>query len=110
MKHQDVTNKPGENAIFMVFGLNAGDEPVDKVKDLCGSFAAFVKSMRNRFPEAEASAVIGFGAKAWPRLFPELPCPNELEEFKAIKGERHTAVSTPGDLFFHIRAKRMDVC
>ena len=110
MKHQDVTNKPGENAIFIVFGLNAGDESIKNVKELCGTFAAMVKSMRNRFPEAEASAVIGFGAKAWPVLFPEIPCPEELEEFKEIKGEKHTAVSTPGDLFFHIRAKRMDVC
>ena len=110
MKPQDVTNKPGENAIFMVFGLAAGKEVPEKVKELCGRFAALVKSMRNRFPEAEASAVVGFGAEAWPRLFPELPRPAELETFREIKGEKHTAVSTPGDLFFHIRAKRKDVC
>lgn len=30
--------------------------------------------------------------------------------FKEIKGNRHTAVSTPGDIFFHIRAARLDVC
>jgi len=110
MKSQDVTNKPGENAIFMVFGLTAGDEVPEKVTELCGSFAAIVKSMRNRFPEAEISAVIGFGAEAWTRLFPEQPHPKELEVFKEIKGEKHTAVSTPGDLFFHIRSKRKDVC
>jgi putative iron-dependent peroxidase len=27
-----------------------------------------------------------------------------------IVGARHTAVSNPGDLLFHIRAQRMDVC
>ena len=110
MKSQDVTNKPGENALFMVFGLTAGNEAAEKVKELCGSFAALVKSMRNRFPEAEVSVVMGFGANAWGRLFPELPRPKELEVFKEIKGEKYTAVSTPGDLFFHIRAKRRDVC
>ena len=110
MKSQDVTNKPGENALFMVFGLTAGNEAAEKVKELCGSFAVLVKSMRNRFPEAEVSAVMGFGANAWGRLFPELPRPKELEVFKEIKGEKYTAVSTPGDLFFHIRAKRRDVC
>ena len=110
MKSQDVTNKPGENAIFMVFGLTDADGVSEKVKELCGSFAALVKSMRNRFPEAEVSAVMGFGAEAWTRLFPELPRPNELDVFKEIKGEKHTAVSTPGDLFFHVRAKRSDVC
>jgi len=110
MKPQDVTNKPGENAIFMVFGMATGEEATTKVKDLCGSFAAIVKSMRNRFPNAEISAVIGFGAEAWPRLFPQLSKPKELEVFKEIKGGKYTAPSTPGDLFFHIRAKRRDVC
>ena len=110
MKPQDVTNKPGENAIFMVFGLTDADNAIEIVKDLCGSFAALVKSMRNRFPDAEVSAVMGFGAEAWEVLFPEQPCPEELSVFEEIKGEKHTAVSTPGDLFFHIRAKRRDVC
>jgi len=110
MKPQDVTNKPGENAIFMVFGLNSEDGASEKVKDLCSSFAAIVKSMRNRFPDAEISSVIGFGAEAWTGLFPGLPRPKELEVFKEIKGGKYTAPSTPGDLFFHIRAKRRDVC
>jgi len=110
MKPQDVTNRPGENAIFMVFGLADTDNTIEKVKNLCGSFAALVKSMRNRFPDAEVSAVMGFGAKAWEVLFPEQPLPDELSVFDGIKGEKHTAVSTPGDLFFHIRAKRRDVC
>jgi len=110
MKPQDVTNKPGENAIFMVFGLADTDNAIEKVKDLCGNFAALVKSMRNRFPDAEVSAVMGFGAEAWEVLFPEQPCPEELSVFEEIKGEKHVAVSTPGDLFFHIRAKRRDVC
>jgi Dyp-type peroxidase family len=110
MKPQDVINKPGENAIFMVFGLKDGAEAAKKVKELCGSLAALVKSMRNRFPGAEASAVMGFGAEAWSRLFPNSPRPRELKTFQEIRGEKHTAVSTPGDLFFHIRAKRRDVC
>jgi len=110
MKPQDVTNKPGENAVFMVFGLSSDNGVSEKVKELCSSFAAIIKSMRNRFPEADMSAVLGFGAEAWTRLFPELPRPKELELFKKIEGEKYTAVSTPGDLFFHIRAKRRDLC
>ena len=27
-----------------------------------------------------------------------------------MSGERHTAVATPGDLLFHIRAHRLDLC
>ena len=55
MKPQDVTNKPGENAIFMVFGLTDADGVSEKVKELCGSFAALVKSMRNRFPDRKST-------------------------------------------------------
>lgn len=34
----------------------------------------------------------------------------ELYEFQEIKGEKHTAVATAGDLFFHIRANQMAIC
>ncbi|MDR0827159.1 MAG: Dyp-type peroxidase [Desulfovibrio sp.] len=110
MKTQDVTRAPGEHAIFMVLGLVETDGVTKKVKDLCGNFAAIPKSMRNRYPEMEASCVMGFGAKAWGRLFPDRPRPAELEVFQEIKGAKQNAVSTPGDLLFHIRAKTMAAC
>jgi putative iron-dependent peroxidase len=34
----------------------------------------------------------------------------KLHPFKEIRAEKRHAVSTPGDLLFHIRAKRMDLC
>ncbi len=53
--------------------------------------------------------MIGIGSDAWARLFGD-PTPAELHAFREIRaGSRH-AVSTPGDLLFHIRAKRMDLC
>jgi putative iron-dependent peroxidase len=52
---------------------------------------------------------MGVGSDAWDRLF-GLPRPAELHSFQEIRsGPRH-AVSTAGDLIFHIRAKRMDLC
>ena len=98
MKPQDVTNKPGENAIFMLFALTANEDASSKVKELCSNFAAIVRSMKNRFPEAEVSAVIGFGANAWTTLFPDFPRPKELAVFEEIKGKKHTAVSTAGSV------------
>lgn len=85
-------------------------ETVEKVKSLCANFAAFARSMKNRYPDLEVNAVMGFGAEAWGYLFPGEPRPKELETFEAIKGGKYTAVSTPGDLFFHIRAKRVAAC
>ena len=38
------------------------------------------------------------------------PRPAELHPFREIRAGARHAVSTPGDLLFHIRAKRMDLC
>ena len=110
MKPQDVTNTPGEHAIFMIFGLQNGNEALAKVKDLCADFTAVARSMRTRLPDSAISCIMGFGAEAWGRLFPKRGKPKELEIFKEIKGSKYTAVSTPGDIFLHIRAARLDVC
>jgi len=52
---------------------------------------------------------MGFGSDAWNRLF-GAPRPSELHPFREIRSGARHAVSTPGDLIFHIRAKRMDLC
>jgi putative iron-dependent peroxidase len=52
---------------------------------------------------------MGIGSEAWDRVFGH-PRPAELHPFLEIRaGSRH-AVSSPGDLLFHIRAKRLDLC
>src|ERR1700681_4324817 len=45
---------------------------------------------------------------AWDRLF-GAPKPKEIHPFREIRGQHH-AVATPGDILFHIRAARMDLC
>ncbi len=51
---------------------------------------------------------MAFGSDAWDRLF-GAPKPKDLHPFREIHG-RHHAVATPGDILFHIRATRMDLC
>jgi porphyrinogen peroxidase len=95
-------------AIFVVATLNPGSENRATVRSLCGDLAALVRAVEFRDLEGGLSCVIGFGSEAWDRLFGE-PRPAELHPFREIRaGSRH-AVSTPGDLLFHIRAKRMDL-
>jgi putative iron-dependent peroxidase len=36
--------------------------------------------------------------------------PSSLHPFAAVRGPAHTAMATPGDLLFHIRAERGDLC
>jgi putative iron-dependent peroxidase len=55
------------------------------------------------------SCVTGIGSEAWDRLFAG-PRPAELHAFRELNGPVHRAVATPGDLLFHIRAQRPDLC
>ena len=107
---QPVMSRPGENALFIVLGLNAGDDAVSTVLDFAANFSALTRSLTNRFPDARFNATFGFSSDAWDRLFPKLGKPAELDTFKEIKGPKYTAVSTAGDLFFHIRADRQALC
>jgi putative iron-dependent peroxidase len=52
---------------------------------------------------------MAFGSEAWDRLFGE-PRPAELHALREIRAGTRHAVSTPGDMLFHIRAERMDLC
>jgi putative iron-dependent peroxidase len=96
-------------AIFLVVTVNPGSENRTTLRSFCADFAALVRAVEFRDLEAGLSAVMGFGSEAWDNLF-GTPRPAELHPFREIRaGSRH-AVSTPGDLLFHIRAKRMDLC
>jgi porphyrinogen peroxidase len=95
-------------AIFLVVTLKPGPEHLAALRSFCPDLAALVRAVEFRDLEAGLSCVLGFGSDAWDRLFGP-PRPAELHPFREIRsGSRH-AVSTPGDLLFHIRAKRMDL-
>ena len=94
-------------AIFLVVTINKGEE--EAVRSFCTDFAGLVRAVEFRDLEAKLSCVLGIGSEAWDRLFGE-PRPAELHPFREFRaGSRH-AIATPGDLLFHIRAKRMDLC
>lgn len=58
---------------------------------------------------ASFACTVGIGASAWDSVT-RLPPPSELHKFPEVKGAVHTAPSTPGDLLFHIRSERRDLC
>jgi putative iron-dependent peroxidase len=96
-------------AIFLVATLNPGPDNRTTIRSFCGDLAAVLRAVGFRDMEGGLSCVMAFGADAWDQLFGE-PRPANLHAFREIHaGPRH-AVSTPGDLLFHIRAKRMDLC
>jgi putative iron-dependent peroxidase len=96
-------------AIFLVATINPGPDHRAAVRSFCGDLAALVRAVEFRDLEGVLSCVLGFGSEAWDRLFGP-PRPAELHPFREIRAGARHAVSTPGDLLFHIRAQRMDLC
>ena len=96
-------------AIFLVVTVNPGDDHHATVRSFCEDFPALVRAVAFRDLEGYLSCVIGFGSGAWDQLFKSAR-PSGLHEFRELHaGSRH-AISTPGDILFHIRAARMDLC
>jgi putative iron-dependent peroxidase len=95
-------------AIFLVVTINAGADAENTVRGLCGDLSSLVRGVGFRASGGELSCITGIGSAAWDRLFGS-PRPKELHPFREIQGAHH-APATPGDLLFHIRAARMDLC
>jgi putative iron-dependent peroxidase len=104
---QNVLAPPARAAIFLVVTVRRGAE--EDVRGLLTDVAGLTRAVGFRAPEEELSCVVGIGASAWDRLF-DAPRPSGLHPFRALSGAVHTAVSTPGDLLFHLRARRLDLC
>jgi porphyrinogen peroxidase len=104
---QPVLMPPTEAAIFLVVTVDAGSEAA--VRDLLADVSGLKRSVGFRVPEGDLTCVVGIGSRLWDRLF-GMPRPADLHPLPEFAGARHTAVSTPGDLLFHIRAHRFDLC
>src|SRR5580693_8496504 len=95
-------------AIFLVVTIKSGPECHAVVRGLCGDLAALLRAVGFRDLGGRLSCVMGFGSEAWDRFFGE-PRPKDLHPFREIHGV-HQALATPGDILFHIRSVRMDLC
>lgn len=95
-------------AMFLVVTMNAGSASEAAVRGLCGDLSGLLRSVGFRDLEGRLSCIMSFGSDAWDRLF-GAPRPKELHPFQEIRGQHH-AVATPGDILFHVRSARMDLC
>ena len=104
---QPILSIPTEAAIFLVLTVRPGSEA--EVGAALADVSGLKRSVGFRVPEAELTLVVGIGAALWDRLT-RRPRPADLHPFRELNGARHRAVATPGDLLFHIRAHRFDLC
>jgi putative iron-dependent peroxidase len=106
---QPVTAPLTGAAIFLVVEVRPGDENCAPVRDLCGDLGGLLRAVGFRDLEAKLSCVMGFSSALWDRLAGP-PRPAGLHPFREIHADGRHAVATPGDILFHIRATRMDLC
>jgi putative iron-dependent peroxidase len=106
---QPVTTALTGAAIFLVVALNPGEANCQAVRGLCAGLAGLVRAVGFRGPGENLSCIMGIGSEAWDRLF-GAPRPAELHPFREFHADGRHAIATPGDLLFHIRAERMDLC
>lgn len=106
---QPVTHNPGVHALFIVLNISNEPEALQTIRDACGDFSSILKSLNVRDANKSLKCVMGFGSDAWDKLFGS-PRPANLHPFIEMKGDKHLAPSTPGDILLHIRADSMDLC
>jgi porphyrinogen peroxidase len=100
-------------AIFLVVTIQPGDEGDAAMRAMGEDIGALVRAIGFRDLEQQLSCVMGIGSQAWDRIVAPAPPetrPAQLHEFQAIDAGKRTAPATPGDLLFHIRALRFDLC
>jgi porphyrinogen peroxidase len=110
---QKVLNPLTTAAIFLVVTIQPGDEGDAAMRTMGEDIGALVRSIGFRDLEGELSCVVGIGSAAWDRIVAPAPPrtrPPHLHPFRGIEAGSRIAPSTPGDLLFHIRAMRFDLC
>jgi porphyrinogen peroxidase len=96
-------------AIFLVVCIKPDRESYATVRSLCADLPGIFRAVDFRRIEGGLSCVASFASDAWDKLFGK-PRPLELHPFRELRSGGRHAVSTPADVLFHLRAKRMDMC
>jgi putative iron-dependent peroxidase len=108
MNPQPVEAPLSQSATFLVLTTAEKPQATQTILSALAKVSGIVKNVSIRHPSANLSCTVGIGSSIWDKLT-NIPKPANLRPFKEIRGANHTAVSTPGDLFFHIRSERRDL-
>ncbi|WP_285726813.1 Dyp-type peroxidase [Psychromicrobium xiongbiense] len=106
---QSVDGLLTKSAIFLVAVINDAAGATATVRDALAGIEDLVKTVGFRDLSAQLSCTVGIGSRVWTSLTGREQ-PAELHPFRRIEGQKHTAVNTPGDVLFHIRSNREDLC
>ncbi|WP_213816067.1 Dyp-type peroxidase [Glaciihabitans sp. dw_435] len=106
---QSVNAPLSVSAVFLVLRINEGEAAAATARDVIADIGGLVRAVGFRDLRGHLSCNVGIGSAAWDR-FGQSGRPAQLRPFSEVRGDVHTAVATGGDLLFHIRAERADMC
>ncbi|HEX6797590.1 MAG TPA: Dyp-type peroxidase [Ktedonobacterales bacterium] len=96
-------------AVFLVVTIGPEAEALAHARAVIADIGSLVRAVGFRHLDGHLSCNVGIGSAAWDRLGQETR-PAQLRPFSEVRGPAHTASATSGDLLFHIRAERDDMC
>ncbi len=96
-------------AVFLVVTVASEPAALARACSVLEGLDDLIKTVGFRDLSARLSCIAGIGCALWDRLHAGQR-PRELKPFARIEGAAHAAPSTPGDLLFHIRSERPDLC
>lgn len=106
---QSVDAPLSQAAVFLVVTVADGASALAQAFALLDGLDDLVKTVGFRDLGGRLSCVAGIGSALWDRLG-VAERPSELKAFAPIQGPVHAAPATPGDILFHIRSERPDLC
>ncbi|KAK7413994.1 hypothetical protein QQX98_007105 [Neonectria punicea] len=106
---QPVDGPLTQSASFLVLSVSNAPDALQTVRRTLAGLESLSKNVSMRDPSSAFSCTVGIGSGVWDGLTRRRR-PVELRPFREVRGAAHTAVSTPGDLLFHIRSERRDIC
>lgn len=97
------------SSIFLTCSLSCVYGAAETARSTLAAIDDVTKSVSIRDLKANLICTAAIGGDAWGSITGR-PRPKDLRTFPVYEGNKHATVSTGGDLFFHIRADRFDMC
>src|SRR5262249_13201948 len=91
-------------------GVRPGAAQAARARQVCGDLDALQRAVGARDVDSNLSCIVAFGSDVWDRLVGGSARPRELHRFRELASGPRFAPSTPGDLIFHVRSERRDLC
>ena len=101
-----ITQEEGSSAVYLTLTAGSNDK---KLLAACAGAFDFVSTVSRLDPKAKLAVTVSFGSDFWNRISPRAR-PKAFAPLQAMHGAGGEVPSTGGDVFFHIKSLRQDIC